>query len=73
MAIDFQFFGFKCDNCGAQWDIGDVTDALTENAALRQELKGLRRQHDGEFKSVTRLRATLRQIRGMPPTSEETL
>ena len=33
MAIQFTFYGFKCVECGKQWDVGNAVDAIRAQAA----------------------------------------
>jgi len=47
MAIQFSFFGMKCEKCGRSWDIGELC-ALLFNSDGRLDARPVRVEQEGE-------------------------
>ena len=64
MAITLNIFGFKCEDCEKQWDIGNAVDAIQATERYQELIMAVGNKHDGETRHETALRYILEAERG---------
>jgi len=56
MAIQITIFGFKCEHCGKQWDIGDACESFVKVTRLEE-------MYENERRDCLERQGTIRKLR----------